>query len=497
MSFSNLRILSVEDEPIFQANVKQNIAPTNEVVFANTLDEARAALATGRFDVILLDKKLGTEDGTTLIAEIRRAHLDTAIIILTSDTDLDAMQKALNDGATDYLIKGRFPLPQLSLRVPIAIKKAKLEHKNAALVEQLTRTSARKMLGSSPAMLRLRCGILALKGRNSNILITGETGTGKDLVAQQIHEIEGDPARPYFQINCGAISPNLIESELFGHIRGAFTGADRDKRGLFELAHEGDLFLDEIGDLPSEVQVKLLRVLEEHAVTPVGTHTKRPANVRIITATNKDLEEEVKAGRFREDLLYRLNVINIQTPPLRDRATDIPILTDHFLNELSKGKYCIADDARAYLAQQSWPGNIRDLRHTIDRAIHRMIMRGGDGVIQKLDLIRSKAGFSARGVDATCQVVMNLPKTRNELSNVTYSKFMRDSERHFLERAIKACGGNIIEAAERIGVSKTTLYRRMEYIGIPYEKRKQDKSVDRTTSLPHDPTRTVHKEALC
>jgi DNA-binding NtrC family response regulator len=474
MSFSNLRILSVEDEALFQANVRQNIAPTNEVVFAETLSEARAALQTGRFDVVLLDKKLGDDDGTVLIPEIRREHLDTAIIILTSDTDMDAMQMALNAGATDYLIKSRFPLPQLSLRVPIAVRKARLERQNFALAERLNRMSARKMLGESSPMLQLRCQILALKGRDSNVLITGETGTGKDLVAQQLHDVEDNNERPYFQVNCGAIPANLIESEFFGHERGAFTGALRDKPGVFELAHGGDLFLDEIADLPLDMQVKLLRVLEERMVTRVGARVKRQAKVRVIAATNKNLEEEVAKGNFREDLYYRLNVIHIQTPPLRERASDIPALTDYFLKDLSKGKYSITEEAKKYLVQQSWPGNVRDLKHTIERAIHLMIVRGGDGELQRADFVRSKNGLSSRSVDATAQVVLNLPKIDKNLSNESYSSYLLEAERHYLERAIKICNGNIIEAAASIGVSRSTMYRRLDFTGIPYDKRRQN-----------------------
>ena len=467
MSINN-RILIVEDE-ITQIDLYRTfLGATNELFVAKSILEAKGLLNEDLYDVVLLDKNLPDGNGEVLLPEIRRRFPQTAVLVVTNDRDNQSLQKALDLGAADYLTKGSNLLAQLQLRIPLALKKVKLELQNAALAEQLSRTLNKHMIGRSQPMVELQRDLLALRGGDSPVLITGETGAGKDVVADMIHSNENDKFRPYFQVNCGAMSENLIESELFGHIKGAFTGADKDKKGLFELAHGGDLFLDEIGDMPALMQVKLLRALEEKKVTPLGCHLKRPAEVRIMAATNKNLETMIQEGTFREDLYYRLNAICIHVPPLRARKDDIPLLADHLVNKLSKGKYKITEDAKKYLSTQPWPGNVRELRFAVDRAIHNA-KKKCDVILEKRHFLKS-SGTSDNSLHSN---ISNLPQAVAKLSPENFQAYLAATEKAYLDNAIRICGGNIPRAAEYLGICKATIYNRITTLGIKCQMKKR------------------------
>ena len=318
-----LKILIIEDDAMFRGQVAQLLGVYNDIHEAGTLAEAKAKLERNSYNVVLLDKTLPDGNGADLIPEIKRESPATVVIVLTGDSDMNAVPKCLDAGAQDYIRKSENVVSELLIRIPLAISRTSLEVRSIQL-ETLMRESYRyEILGHSPQTNELRKQIAELKGVQSPILITGESGTGKELIARRLHHIEGKAARPFIAVNAGAMPDTLIESELFGHRRGSFTSATEDRAGKFELADGGDLFLDEIGELPLALQSKLLRVIQEGEVTRLGDSKVRRVNVRIIAATNRPMEDLLKEKLFREDLYYRLNVHRIQATPLRERLMDI------------------------------------------------------------------------------------------------------------------------------------------------------------------------------
>lgn len=462
----NLSILSVEDDELFQESIKSHLGAQNRLSCAASLAEARKMLARGSFDVVILDKELPDGDGLTLISEVRERQPSAAVIMLTHNDDWYSIQKALDLGASDYLVKERNALPQLHVRIPLALRNAAIASRNEALAERMSRSLRTKMVGSSPAILELRYQIERLRGRAIPVLITGESGTGKELIAQQIHAVEEDPKRPFFDINCAAIPENLVESELFGHVRGSFTGAFKDRRGLFELASGGDLFLDEVGELSLPVQAKLLRVLDTQEVVRVGSQTKYPARVRVIAATNRSLEEMVKKGTFRQDLFYRLNTICIQTAPLRKRREDIPELAEYFVLQTSNGKIRISEEAKAFLVTLPWPGNIRELKNAVESAIDHMIKRRGK-ILDQTDFEAFAVNSSKSSLPEGALPLSNfLPANTEELNTQGLHEFLESAERLYLRRALDLAQGNISRVSDLMGLPKSTLYRKVKELGI-------------------------------
>jgi two-component system, NtrC family, response regulator AtoC len=421
--------------------------------FAQSADAALKMIATSKPDVIVSDIRMGTGlDGLALLDHVRRDHPSTPVVLITAFGSIETAIRAVKEGAFDYISKP-FDIAALVSTVRRALSMQSSAAPLEAPIEDdgLTEDLSREMIGRSPAMLEVYKLVARVADASAAVLITGESGTGKELVARAIHRHGPRQSHPFVGINCGALTETLLESELFGHIKGAFTGAIANRRGIFEQAGEGTVFLDEISETSAALQVKLLRVLQEREVVPVGGSTPVPVKARVIAASNTDLERLSRGGGFRRDLLYRLNVINIHLPPLRERAADILLLAVHFLRKYTPAGStppALSEDAKQVLTACPWPGNVRELENTIERAV--TLSRGG--VITKEDLpgaVRDSAGAeSAPAADATA-LFAGLP-TIEEL------------ERRYLVHVLQAAHGNRKQASEILGINRRTLYRMAE-----------------------------------
>ena len=458
----DLSILLVEDDRAFREQVVKLLGVYNDIAEAGTLAEARAALEVRRYDVVLLDKKLPDGNGLDLIQEAKLANRNSVVIILTADSNFNLVQKCIDAGAADYLPKTDNVIPDLLVRIPLAIRNASLQRKSEQLEARLKNSFRHEIIGCSAATADLRTTIQSMKGSLSNVLITGESGTGKELIARRLNAVE-DRTRPFVDLNCSAIPEHLVESVLFGHVRGAFTGAVQDQIGKFELADGGDLFLDEIGELPLGIQAKLLRVLQEGEFSPTGSKRTIQVSVRVIAATNQPLEELIEQKKFRSDLYYRLNVFRINTVPLRDRPEDIADLVQYFMIKQGGPKFSISDEATKYLSRQTWPGNIRELTNTIERAV-LSARRRNSTVIERLDVSQKTVNQPAPAGAVIPGV--SLPRTLEDLSEGRYLKFLEVAEREFLKTALELCGDSPTEVANRVGVARSTLFRKLNELGL-------------------------------
>lgn len=465
---SNFKILLVEDMESFRGAVIQLLGVYNDVDGASDIASARAALQKAAYDVVILDKGLPDGDGVNLISEIKNMQPNCVVIVLTSDSDFSAVKKCIALGADDYVIKSETIVPDLLVRIPVAVSKVASKRKLASLEKQVQDAFKYEIVGKSPTTLELRENILGLKGTNAHVLILGESGTGKELIARRINAIEDDPERPFVALNCGAIPENLLESELFGHKKGAFTGALEERAGRFELAHNGDLFLDEIGEMPLSAQVRLLRVIQEGELTRVGDHRVIRVKCRVIAATNKNLEEMVEEGSFREDLFHRLNVVRVSTTPLRERMADLPDLAKTFILQIGGSNFKINDQAIKALQNYDWPGNVRELRNTIERAVIATRKRQSSEVsfsdIAIYDPVQN-ASYRAR------QIGSGLPKGVSDLTHKNFEDFFITAEREYFRAALEAVKGNVADLAHRIGVSRATVFRRIAEAGLETPKK--------------------------
>jgi two-component system, NtrC family, nitrogen regulation response regulator NtrX len=409
------------------------------------------------YDVILLDIWLPGIDGIATLERLRERRVEAQVIMISGHASVEAAVKATKLGAFDFIEKP-LSLEKTVLAVRNALRQRRLEVENLALRARVDRRL--QLIGDSTAMIRLREQIGMAAPTNGRVLISGENGTGKELVARQIHALSHRRAAPFVEVNCAAIPEELIESELFGHTKGSFTGAVADRRGKFEAANGGTLFLDEVGDMSVKTQAKVLRALQEQIVEPVGGQSSVRVDVRVIAATNKDLAEEIRAGRFREDLFFRLNVIPIFVPPLRTRGDDVIRLAEHFVAEFS-GEYGrrtkrLSPEAVAVVKAYPWPGNVRELRNVIERL---MIMVPGE-VIGALDMTFLE--IPDRPVSASPANVAPLYEARDAW------------EREYILGALSAFEGNISRAADALGVERSNLYRKMRGLGIPSGRKEED-----------------------
>lgn len=446
-------ILIVDDEAGVRAALGGVLSDEGYHVDAVDSGEACLERAIRRtYDVILLDIWLPGLDGLATLARLRERRVDAQVVMISGHGNIESAVRAIKLGAFDFIEKP-LSLEKTVLVVRNALRQRQLEAENRALRAHVDRRFV--MVGDSYAMAQLREQIAMAAPTNGRVLIHGENGTGKELVARAIHALSRRRTGPFVEVNCAAIPEELIESELFGHVRGAFTGAVSDRRGKFELADGGTLFLDEVGDMSLRTQAKVLRVLEEQVVEPVGGTNPIRVDVRVVAATNKDLVEEIRAGRFREDLYFRLNVIPIFVPPLRQRRDDIPRLAEHFMAEFAReyGRRPKQLDASALAALQhyAWPGNVRELRNVIERL---MIMVPGD-LITARDLgFLTAVPPSADGGAADEAPLVPLHEARERF------------EREYILRALALEQGNISRTAERLGVERSNLYRKMRAYGI-------------------------------
>jgi two-component system nitrogen regulation response regulator NtrX len=397
------------------------------------------------YDVILLDIWLPGIDGLATLERLRERRNDAQVVMISGHASVEAAVRATKLGAFDFIEKP-LSLEKTVLVVRNAVAQRRLEVENRALRARVDRPLV--LVGTSEPMVRLREQISMAAPSNGRVLIAGENGTGKELVARQICAVSHRRAGPFIEVNCAAIPEELIESELFGHVKGAFTGAVADRRGKFEAANGGTLFLDEVGDMSLKTQAKVLRALQEQVVEPVGGRGSVRVDVRVIAATNKSLTEEIRNGRFREDLFFRLNVIPISVPPLRERGDDVLRLAEHFVAEFAReyGRRpkTFSNGAVAALRGYRWPGNVRELRNTIERV---MIMVTGDTI---------EAGHLAflDGVTPMPAPVAPLFDARDAW------------ERGYILSALTACDGNISRTAEALGLERSNLYKKMRGLGI-------------------------------
>jgi two-component system nitrogen regulation response regulator NtrX len=444
-------VLVVDDE----AGVRSALSGVlrDEGYAVDAVESGEACLdrvARAPYDVIVLDIWLPGIDGLATLARLRERRVDAPVVMISGHGNIESAVRAIKLGAFDFVEKP-LSLEKTVLVVGNAVRQRRLEAENRALREHVDRRLT--MVGESYVMAQLREQIAMAAPTNGRVFIFGENGTGKELVARSIHAMSRRRAGPFIEVNCAAIPEELIESELFGHVRGAFTGALADRRGKFELADGGTLFLDEIGDMSLKTQAKVLRALQEQVVEPVGGSATVKVDVRVLAATNKDLPAEIRAGRFREDLYFRLNVIPIFVPPLRDRDADIPLLAEHFMADLAReyGRRPKRLDpgAATSLGSYRWPGNVRELRNVIERL---MIMVPGD-VITLNDLV-----FLDGGALAVAEAAGAPPLTLHDARE----RFERD----YILRALAAEQGNISRTADVLGVERSNLYRKMRAFGI-------------------------------
>ncbi len=367
-------VLIVEDDELMRGILRQLLKNAGYEVF--TADSAETAIeifTDNEIDVTLTDLKMSGESGLALLDQIKSVDEAAIVIVLTAYSSVDTAVAALRKGAYDYISKP-FINENLLQTVRNAADNRLLFRENRALRRELRRfQGSTEMVGNSDAIRQVTDRIRRVSSTSANVLICGESGTGKELVARSIHHSSSRADRPFLAINCGALPESLLESELFGHMKGSFTGATSDKRGLFRSVAGGTLFLDEVGDMPLSLQVKLLRAIQEHEVTPVGSSFAERFDARIVAATHRVLEDEVKTGRFREDLFYRLNVVEIEIPPLRQRRDDIPLLVKHFVRKAAAAQkmpeISVTKEALTELTNYDWPGNIRELENVIERAV--------------------------------------------------------------------------------------------------------------------------------
>jgi two-component system response regulator AtoC len=426
----------------------------------DTAPDGKAALDmvnASFYDFILCDLKMPHMDGMTFLNAIKDKLGETTVIMMSAYGSLDTAIEAMKNGAYDYISK-----PFKSDEVHMALKKAeereRLKKENRRLRERIEKIEAHyrfgNMIGKSRAMQDVFTMVEKVAKYNTTVLISGESGTGKELIARGIH-LEGERSnKPLVTINCGGIPENLLESEFFGYKKGAFTGANRDKKGLFQEADNGTIFLDEIGELPLSLQVKLLRVLQENEIRPIGDTQTQQVDVRVIAATQKSLEEEVKAGTFREDLYYRLNVLNIKLPPLRERLEDVPLLIEHFITKcstnLGKEVLKVSPSALSILLKYRWPGNIRELENIIERAV---VLADGDEILSEHlpnELENKSVSFYNEDISAE----FSLKKTQQIL------------EKKMIEKALKETNGNRTHAARLLEISHPSLLSKMKAYGI-------------------------------
>ena len=447
------KILIVDDEPDICRALEFLITKEGyDVSSVNSGEDAIEKIEQGSFDVILTDLKMGRVDGMGVLEKAKEISPDTAVTMMTAFASIESAVEAMKRGAADYIVKP-FLNEEIKLTIRRLLEQKKLITENIALKQQISqRMIYRDFVSSSESMLKIIDTLEKVIPTKSNILILGESGTGKGLIAELIHSNSPRRDKPFISINCSAIPEGLLESELFGYKRGAFTGAVSDKLGLIPLAHQGTFFLDEIGDMPLNLQAKLLKVLEIGEVYPLGDTKQKIVDVRIISATNTDIEARIKEGKFREDLYWRLNVIEIKIPPLRERRDDIEILTKHFINkfskEHSKNIKGINKEALFLFMGYSWPGNVRELGNVIERAV---VLAQGNYITSDDLPDKLKKGEQQ--------------KERLETFSILKT-YLSDYEKNLLLRMYDTHNRNKEETARALGIDLATLYRKFKKLGI-------------------------------
>ena len=445
---SRQHVLIVEDEELMRSILRQLLEGEGYDVFtADSAENALEIFSSNDIEVVLTDIRMSGRDGIQLLDQIKTIDPEALVIIMTAYSSVDSAVAALRKGAYDYITKP-FVNEDLIQTIKNAVTQRELFRENRQLRRELRKQyDFSEIVGRSEALRQVFDVVNKVAGTNVNVLIQGESGTGKELVARSIHLNSTRAGKPFLAVNCGALPESLLESELFGHTRGSFTGAVTDKKGLFRSASGGTLFLDEVGEMPLSLQVKLLRALQESEVTPVGSSIPEKFDARIIAATNKNLESEVANGNFRDDLFYRLNVVEITIPALRERREDIPLLVKHFVGNAARRQNVpeklVANDAMQTLVNYDWPGNVRELENAVERAF---ILSGE--VIELSDLppkIRATShdAFPIRDTDG-------------------YRATLEEMERRYVLDVLRSVQDDKAQAAHILGIDLSTLYRKLK-----------------------------------
>ncbi len=438
------KILFADDESAFRETLTKVMEEEGmDVTAVANGTDAIEAISKRPYDVVILDIQMPGADGIKVLRETMKMRPETRVIMITANGTVEIAVEATKLGASEYVVKPVI-FEDILIKIRQQTKYRKLREENIELKQQLDSNFALdRIIGNAPVMQRVFETIRKVANAKSNVLITGESGTGKELVAHAIHALGSATSRRFVIVNCSAIAEGLLESELFGHKKGSFTSAIEDRKGYFEIANGGTLFLDEIGHMPANCQVKLLRAVEERRITPVGSTEPIDIDLRLIAATNKILQHEMKAGRFREDLYYRINVVGIHLPPLRERREDIPKLVQHFIDKynVEMGKNCtgVAEDAMQMLMNYEWKGNIRELQNVIERAI----IFAESEQLQPADI----------GLMGPAKII---GESAQDLHTA-----MKACEREHIIRILNEHEGNKVEAAKALGVGLSSLYRKI------------------------------------
>jgi len=450
------KILIIDDDESIIWVIKKALEPAGYKVISRTRLASGLRAAEDQTNVILLDLILPDGNGLDGLRELRASHPDTIVIMITANAMMDSTISAMKEGAYDYLEKP-FDIEELKLLVDKAFKDLALRQELRELKKAAFETETPQMVGKSPKMLKVFKDIGRVASKDITVLITGDSGTGKELVAKAIHLNSRRSTGPFIAINAASIPKDLLESELFGYKKGAFTGAANDKTGRIEAADGGTIFLDEIGEMEQNLQAKLLRFLQEKEFSPLGSNDTLKADVRIIGATNRDLSEAVSQGRFREDLYYRFNVVQIKVPPLRERGEDIPLLIKSFLKEavekLETGEKELAKETRAFLEKYDWPGNVRELENVIKRAC---VLSTGT-IIEKKDLLIEEANsYSIK--DFLEEKLKRYLKDMAKITNFNlYDTVLSEVEKALISIVLKETNGNQLKTARLLGINRNTL----------------------------------------
>jgi two-component system, NtrC family, response regulator PilR len=434
----------------------------HKVEIVNSGEVAIRKIESARYDVIVTDIKMPNIDGIEVLKHAHRVSPESAVVLITAAGDFDSAVQAVKAGAFDYIQKTPNGLvDEVRVSIGRAAEVIELRRQNQAYRrDAASRNSLDNLIGCSPAINHLKETIRTVASTGSTILIHGESGTGKELVARAVHTCSQRAGEPFVSVNCGAFPETLLETELFGYVKGAFTGASQNKQGLFEVANGGTIFLDEIGEMSLTMQVKLLRALQERTIRPVGGTSEIPVDVRVIGATNRDLHEMVEEKTFREDLYYRISVIPIEVPPLRDRQEDIPVLANHFLKRYApaagKNILRIADESIEALIGYDWPGNVRQLENTIERGV---AMEGTEVLQVSAPGERSKARAAAVSMGGSANDMSGVPA-----DGIDMDAYVADLERSLLQSALRQSGGVQTRAAEMLKLS----YRSFRHLAKKY-----------------------------
>jgi DNA-binding NtrC family response regulator len=452
-----ITIMVIDDEPLMRMTIQDAlVAEGYKVVTAETGENGLTFFREKQTDMVITDLKLPDMDGIQILREVKTFSPETQVILITAYGSIDSAVTAMKEGASDYLTKP-FSIDELLLIIRRILRIRELEEENLSLRKKVEeRYGLEGLVGRSPQMLKIYDLIETVSQTDTTVLVYGESGTGKELVANAIHLRSPRKRNPFVKVNCAALPETLLESELFGHEKGAFTGALKQRKGRFEMADRGTLFLDEIGDISPAVQVKLLRVLQEREFERVGGNETLSVDVRLVCATQRDLKEAIRRGAFREDLYYRLNVVSIHLPPLRERREDIFLLADHFIKKYSEkmGKEItgFSEDAKTLLLRYSFPGNIRELENMIERAI--ALIKGK--IIQAEDLPEEVCGGTSR-IQTICEKV-RASKPLGQAVNLF--------EKEYIQSVLESTKGKKGQAAEILGVSRKTLWEKIKELEI-------------------------------